>query len=253
MYKRILLLLLVFQIQTIIPLGACFAGTDEFQSRLGAPIHDYDLNASSFVEALIHVADEFRIPMGIEWVNTSQARTKIVFSWKKASIREILEGIAKTQPGYQVQVRDGVVRICSTKVPADQSFLHLPVKAFEANREVVQMAARRLRELVKQTVVPPKQGPGGVGCSLVTNVGEPKIDVKLNDVSVEDVLDSLATASAKKIWVVTFADSFIPTATGFRRTLTLSNGATVPDDEQPVWDMFAWDESVSTAGLAEDH
>ena len=250
MYKKIVLLLLSQFLR--VSVAMCSTQPDEIRSKLEASIQDYDLKADNFVLALMHVADEFRIPMGIEWVNTSQARTKVSLSWKNATIQEILEGIAKTQPGYEVQVRNGLVRIFSTKIPADQNFLHLTIKSFEANREVVQMASRRLRELVKTTVVPPKQGTGGIAGSLITNVEEPRIDMKLNDTSVEGVLDSLATASAKKIWVVTFVDSLIPTATGFRRTLTLWNGDPVPDNEQPVWDLFAWDEHVPTAGLAVD-
>jgi hypothetical protein len=33
-------------------------------------------------------------------------------------------------------------------------------------------------------------------------------------------------------------------ATGYRRTVTLWNNANVPDSEQPVWDMFRWNDSI---------
>jgi hypothetical protein len=84
---------------------------------------------------------------------------------------------------------------------------------------------------------------------LGINLGEPEITVKLENTSVEGVLDSLVTASARKIVIVSFLDSFILTPTGFRRTETLWNYNPVPDDQQPVWDMLHWKEPIPSAVL----
>ena len=59
----------------------------------------------SFVEVLVHVSNEFQIPMGIVWVNTPAARAEVAFAWRDATVREVIESIGKTQPGYQVQLR----------------------------------------------------------------------------------------------------------------------------------------------------
>jgi len=37
------------------------------------------------------------------------------------------------------------------------------------------------------------------------------------------------------------------TTTGFRRTMTLWNNAPVPGSEQPLWDVFSWDEPLPAA------
>jgi hypothetical protein len=223
---------------------------EELSVKLGVSVHDYNLTANNFLNGLTHVGSEFQIAMGIEWVNTAAARTPFNLHWNTATVEEIIETIAHTQPGYEVRVSDGVVHISLTEIPREQNFLFINIGSFEVHDGVVEMAERRLRNMVKLTTVPAKPGPrAGIGGSLATNVDERTISVHLHDASVGDVLDSLATVSAKKIWVVTFVESLALTTTGFRRTLTLWNNSPVPDDEQPVWNMFRWDDPVPWAGL----
>jgi len=250
MPKRAGLLLFLCQFLLLPPFASCSADSDALQSELGAPVHDYSLTAHNFAEGLIGVATQFHVPMGIEWLNTPAARTPLTLDLKDTTLREILDAITRTQPGYEVRVGNGVVHVFSLNIPSNQNFLHLKVKRFEAHHDVVDMAERRLRNLVQSNVGRPQLGGGGRGGSLAANVGETTVDLQLEGVTVETVLDSLATASTKKIWVVTFVDSFIPTATGFRRTLTLWNKAPLPDDEQPVWDMFHWGDPIPSEGLA---
>jgi hypothetical protein len=249
MFEKGVLLLLASQL-LLGHLASCATQPEELSSKLGTSVHDYNLSANNFLDGLMHVGSEFQVPMGIEWVNTSAARTQFVLHWNTATVEEIIETIAHTQPGYEVRVSDGVVHISLTEIPREQNFLFVNIGSFEAHREVVEMAERRLRNTVKLTTAPAKPGPRvGIGGSLATNVDAQTISVQLHDANVRDALDSLATVSTKKIWVVTFADSLALTATGFRRTLTLWNSLPVPDDEQPVWNMFRWDEPVPGAGL----
>ena len=162
----------------------------------------------------------------------------------------MLETIARTQTGYTMEVERSIVHIYPTEIPRDQDFLHLQVKSFVVHNEVVQMAERRLRAQVKLTTAPTEVVPrSGVGNSLAVSVNEPTINVEAKEASVQDILDLLVTVSRKKIWVVTFVNNPIPTATGFRRTFTLWNKSPVPDDEQPVWNMFAWGEPIPPVGL----
>jgi hypothetical protein len=223
---------------------------EELSSKLAAFVHDYHLTANNFLDGLTHVGSEFQVPMGIEWLNTSEARTSFNLHWNTATVEEIIETIAHTQPGYEVRVSDGVVHISPTEIPREQNFLFINIGSFEVHNGVVEMAEQRLRNTVKRTTIPAKPGPReGIGGSLATNVDSQPISVQLRDASVRDVLDSLARVSAKKIWVVTFVDSLALTATGFRRTLTLWNNSPVPDDEQPVWNMFRWNDPVPWTGL----
>jgi hypothetical protein len=130
---------------------------------------------------------------------------------------------------------------------SDSDFLNLKVHQFEVNQVPVETATRRLRDFVKSRVSPPRRGiRAGVGGSLGTNPDEPKVTMRLADVTVRDVLDKIALASAKKIWIVTFLSDGRLTSTGFRRTVTLWNDSPIPEDEQPVWDTLHWTDELPT-------
>lgn len=226
------------------------APADDLDSSLDAVIHDYHLAGSNFLDALARVSREFRVPMGIAWVNTAAAKTEVSFSWKDATLRSIIEAVAKSQPGYRVGISNGVVHVLSVDILPEQNFLQLRIESFQVRHELVEMASRRLRNLVRERVSPTRSGEGGVAGSLITNVGDPRIDVEVKNGNARDALDVLVTGpSNKRIWVVTFQDVSTLTATGFRRTLTLWNNSSIPDDEQPVWDTFRWDERIPWAGL----
>lgn len=252
MLTRLVLLVVILQSLWGNPATSSPTVSDQLASKLGTRVPKYDLNAGNFVDALTRVGSEFQVPMGIEWVNASAARVKLNRSWKDVTVEEIIQTIVKTQPGYEILVRGGIVRVYSPKlIPERQNFLRLHIDRLHVNREVVEIASRRLRERVKLTVSPPKPQPGGggVGSSLLTNPDDPQISLQLSNASVEEILDALAVASARKIWIVTFSESPSLTPTGFRRTLSLWNSTPMSDDEQPVWDMFHWGEALPSAVL----
>jgi hypothetical protein len=216
--------------------------------KLSTRIDSYSLNENSFIEALLRVGDDFHIPLGVAWVNTTSARLSVTNTWKGASLQEIIEWITNTQPGYQVSVSDGVVHILSSNVPSNQNFLFLKIDKFAAHQDTLEVASANLRKLVKRIVSPPppQLQTGGTGGSIFGKAGEAPVDLQVNNATVEQILDSLAKASTDSLWVVTFSDNLILTPTGYRRTSQLRNKTPIPEDEQPVWDYFRWDDRISS-------
>ena len=215
----------------------------DLDSRLGASVRSYQLEAVDFVDALTRVASDFQLPMGIEWVNTPSARAKVKLSWKKATVQKILQAVADGQPGYKIVVHKGVVHIFAANlIPDRENPLKLSISTFEVRNVTVEFASQELHDIVKRTVSPagPQQRTGGVARSGASNIDDPKVSVRLSNTTVEDVLDALALASARKVWIVTFSDSPSLAASGYRRTLTLWNSFRIPDDEQPLWDLLHW-------------
>jgi len=225
------------------PFASGLEAPDALYSKLSTRVEDYSLNADDLVHAFVAVADKCQIPMGIQWVVTPNAKQGVKLFWKSATLMQVLNDISKTQNGYIVQVRNGIVHISNSRIQSKQSFLTLKLQTFEVKNEIVGMASRKLRGIVKLTVLPPKIGPTGVGGNMFAKADEGPITLQLADSSVEDILDAFATASSKKIWIVTFVDSYIPTGTGFHRTVSLWNFH-IPDDEQPIWDLFSWSDAV---------
>ena len=195
------------------------------------------------------MADRFQIPTGIEWISCPATQARLVASLANGTVEEMFQAVLATQSGYRMITSNGVVRVIATTIPPDQNFLLLKVRSFEVRQELVEMAQQQLRNVVQATVVPPKPGGGGLAGSLISNVGEARIDVRVTDATVEDVMNALAIASVKKVWVVTFTESPALTATGFRQTTTLRNSSPVPDDEQPVWETFRWDEPTNALDI----
>ena len=218
----------------------CYGQSPDLNQKLALSVKGYALSAGSFVEGLMQVADRFQIPMGIEWISCPTTRSRLTMGPTDATVREILQKVVETQPGYELRISNGVVHVIATTVSANENFLLLRIKSFNVRNELVGAAQLKLRQLVRASVVLPKSGGGGVAGSLISNVREPRIDVNLADATVEDVLDALATSSSIKVWVVTFAESAALTPTGFRRTESLPGSVPVSDDEQPVWQTFRW-------------
>jgi len=218
----------------------------DIQGKLTAQVPAYTLNATDFGHALMIFGSRFQLPMGIQWVRSSDTLKKVSLSWRNASVEEMLDKLVKSQAGYEFHVADGVVHVSSLGEKSDpQNFLNLNVEKFEIHDQVVEVASHRLRDLVRLRVASPSgegQLPKGVAYSQATNVSDPRFSLVLANVNVSQVLDNLIAASDRKIWVVTFVSDNAMSATGYRRTATLWNDATVPDAEQPVWDMFRWND-----------
>jgi hypothetical protein len=247
MFSTLVLLALTLNSSPAMRPALSGAAPDELAARLRVRIPKYDLSAESYIDALTRAASQFRIPMGIEWVDTPAAREKLSLSWKNATVKEILWAIAHSRRGYVAEIKNGVVHVYPSRlIPDKQNFLRLKIGHFEAIQQVVQMASRNLDERVKLTVSPPKprHGGGGVMGSLGVNPDDPELTVRLNNASVEEVLDALAVASNRKIWIVTFSRDPTLTPTGFRRTLSLWTTSPVPDNEQPVWDLLHWGDQL---------
>src|SRR5690348_1364024 len=65
----------------------------------------------TFVEALGQTARVFSIPMGISWVNTASSQRKRAVEYKDATVLEIIQDIAKTEPVYAVSIANNVVHV----------------------------------------------------------------------------------------------------------------------------------------------
>jgi hypothetical protein len=209
------------------------AGLD---SKLDTLISEYRLTQVNFVEALFHVAGDFQLPMGIAWVDAPAARTKSDLSWSNLTVRQILESIAQTEPDYEVQVANGVVHVASRAVPAEQNFLLLRLPSFHAQSVMGFVKMNLWRELNSRIVAPNRFIAGDV----FTSRNDPQLDLSFTNATVAEIFDSLALASDRKVWVVTFEDSSALTPSGFRRSMQLSSTSPITNEDQPQWDVLYW-------------
>jgi len=207
---------------------------DDLTVKLSKRVSSYDIGPLSLVGALLRVSDDFRVPMGIIWVDSPSGRAERRFAWKDATVQEIIETIAKTKPGYQVEVSHGVVHLFPP-IPDGQNFLKLKIREFNSQHDYIEMASFKLHLLV----TPRRYGQISVGVT-----GDSRVTLELKDATVENILDALVVNSNRKIWIVTFLDDPKLLSTGLRKTRSLFTDLPVPDEEQPTWHLMRWGDPV---------
>lgn len=240
---------LVFAILACPPSSASIAdkGPRGLQSTLQASVRSYSLSELGLGSALVKVATDFQLPMGIEWISEPAALRTVKLSLRNTTVRAVIQSVVRSQPGYGFEVRDGVAHVFPRSLVSDRrNFLNLPVARFQVRDEPAGMASARLRAFVGNSLSPLPPG-AGEAIEYAGPVGERSITLQVENATVRDTLDRLAQAGDLKVWVVTFSSDPTLTQTGFRRTLMLPGGRAVPDSAQPVWDFLPWGQPLRSA------
>ncbi len=191
----------------------------------------------TFVGALGQVARTFSVPMGISWLKTEGSQKKRSIEFKNATVLEIIEAIASSEPNYEVVVMNGVIHVATKEIPLGQNFLYLRIPEFTA-KGIANGAKVALWMQLNQRISPDPHR--GYGASIFSSASETKLDLTFTNATVEEILDSIAVASDSKVWLVTFEDNLNPTPSGFRRSESLLSKTATPDEGQPEWDIFPW-------------
>lgn len=247
------LLLAILPLQ---PTGTLYPSAEpqELEKLLQSKVEHYTLSEDTFLQALTRVAAEFEIPMGIEWVKSPTTLRRFERSWRNLSIYQILKSVLKAQSGYELQISNGVVHVFPRGALVDKgSFLNLRIDKFEVENHFGAFASYELHNRVHLIVSPPTtvSPEGGWGASITSGTGDRRINLKLQNVTVRDVLDRISLATDLNIWLVTYPEKAPLTARGFYRTLSLYTDV-LADDQQPVWHLLPWGHDPIARGMRPD-
>jgi hypothetical protein len=222
---------------------------DSAQSALDAPVQFYSLDAANALSAVLKIANDFELAMGIEWITTDNASRPFTRSWQKTTVMAMLRDILNSVGEYEVTTSQArpVVHIRPVILRSDSGdIVNARIGAFAVKDEYVRMASRRLEELANGVMVPPDPQAGGVGGSTTTGLGDRRISFAVKDATVMDILDQLCLAADLRIWIVAYPAVQTRTATGFLRTAALfADGRVVDDWEQPVWTFHTWTKLIN--------
>jgi hypothetical protein len=237
----VLALLLIQAALTGLP-GPSSKQAGDLRTALQSHAANYSVSADTVVDALIEVAERFKIPIGIVWIRGKPSELKpIRLSWTDATVEQVVQDIVHTQRGYEIDVRNAVLHVRPRGlIPQRENFLRLRISRFGVENEVAEAASRQLVDLVNLQVAPPKplpagQSGGGMGFSQGVEVDDPQISISLAHVTVEDALDAISLVSPFKVWIVTFAPARNLTPTGFRRTMS-----PITAESHPYWELLQW-------------
>lgn len=120
------------------------------------------------------------------------------------------------------------------------SFLNLRIDRFEVEDELGMFVSHRLRQRLRPIVGAPNLPPGaGEAGSIASGNGDRPISIKLENVTVRNILDEISVRADRKVWVVAYPENATVTPRGFYRTVSIHAGF-VPDEHQPVWAFLSW-------------
>ncbi len=207
-------------------------------AKLDTPVQNYKLEESNLPRALISVAAQFHIPMGIEWIEPATP-SPVTLSWKQATVRQVIRSIVSTQGNYDVEMGD-MVHVFYRGAASDKTnFLNIRLARFEMRNQYTALGLRDLHREVNARMrdIPPPQDWAG---ETMLELDDHRLNMEFKQATVREILDRLVLAASRPIWSVTFRPQAGLTAGGFRRTITLWNDTPVLDPYQPVWDRMMW-------------
>lgn len=216
-------------------------GVTELQARLESNVERYEVSSESFLEALVTVSSDFKLPIGIEGFGRAENARPVRLSFGRTSSREILQRIVDVESGYRLEAGDDIVHVYHKDLRDDpHNFLNLRVRDFSVTDEYVSIASRRLQRQAHAEIAPrPPVGAGEAG-SAASGLGDRHVTIRLHDVTYREALDGLALSADFKVWIVAFSNSVPPMSTGLRRTVTSEGGNPGQDWDQPFWELLPW-------------
>lgn len=160
------------------------------------------------VEQLIEVAQRFKIPMAIEWVERAGTITPDTrLRARKRSLRELLGEIVSISPEHRVEVAGGLVHVYSTVAAVHHfNFLNFRLKSYYVNNDDLFAAEDQLRWAIRFTIEPEKYRDGyvggyGHGPGSVFEI--PRFTLSGSDLTIREVLNQIALAQGNALWVAT--------------------------------------------------
>jgi hypothetical protein len=181
--------------------------SQDIESKLSRKA-DFIPSGKSALDQLIAVAQHYRIPMGIEWVEQSSSlEIDVALPAREGglTVRELLQAIVSRLPDYQMTVQNGIVHVAPPVFAVDaDNFLNVQIDEFHIKKENLFDAKEQLRLLIDMTLHPEDYEEGYVG----GHGGAPddafaKNDITFTgeDLTVREILDGLIKASGNALWV----------------------------------------------------
>jgi len=215
--------------------------TKALEVKLASTVEEYSVNAEDPLNALLEVAADFQLPIGIQWIRNMGK--PVSRSWEQTTISGLLSDIAAAGGKYHIDVNNGVVHIGPAGLMGTENdVLDLKLDSFEVSNRYVRFALVNLRQRVQPLMVPEHVVKGGYAGSVPTGAGDRPVTLKLTNPTVRDVLDALCLAADLKVWLVGYTSSPTKTSAGFLRTASRweEKASEVSDFSQPFIDMQTW-------------
>lgn len=169
----------------------------------------YVPEAAGPLEQLIEVAQRFKLPMAVEWVEragTIKPETTALPA-RRRSVKELLLEIASVSTEHKMEVEGGLVRVYSPVASVHPfNFLNVRLKSYDVFDGDIFEAEDQLRWAIRFTLEPEKYRDGyagghGHGSGSVFEM--PRFTLSGSDLTIREVLNRIALAQGNALWVAT--------------------------------------------------
>ena len=169
---------------------------------------DFIPTTNSPKDALIEVAQHYKLPMGIEWIYApNQARPTLLIE-AQPTVRGMIDMILRQTPGYVFEIKNGVISISNYSIAENpRNFLNLRIGEYNASKVNVFGAESLLRIAIARRLHPERylggtNGGYGYGVPRQDGLDVNSISFSGTNLTVRDVLNAIVRENGNSLWIV---------------------------------------------------
>jgi hypothetical protein len=193
---------------------------------------------SSFIDALLNIANRYKLPLAVEWVKSADTLKRIQPPIPTSNVDTVLDSVVSSRSGYTWRLEDGIVHVFPKAMlddprnPLNVVISRVPDRSWTVN-DANNFVFETVRDVVRGT------GRKRISDSVPVYDAEPQFHISGQNASVRDILNKIIMASNMKIWIATFPNNSPLTIKGFWEVTPMYPNF-VRAANQPFWIFLRW-------------
>lgn len=176
----------------------------KIETRIG----HFESGGKPLVEIVLDLAYQYKLPMGLEYVDQAAATQPINLSFHNRPVRDVLAAIVGELPEYRMTV-SGLVQIYSPRARMDPSnLLNRTMRNFDLVNEDTHRASADLHCALARELNP------HMGCFVSIGGGQwgaLKVTIHARNAKVYQIIDEIVTQNGSAVWTVLVPPSKLTT------------------------------------------
>lgn len=170
-----------------------------FEQRLLTRLESYESGGRTFVQALLDLVYQHRLPAALEYLDADAVRKPLNVTLRHTTVRHALVALAGQLPQYRLNFSSGLVEVYSSRARGNpSSMLNVVIQNFRVEEADPRMAGYHLFGALSATLHPGR----GYGGSFAPLGGPKKITLHLRKAKVHDILNAIVAQRGDAIWIV---------------------------------------------------
>ncbi len=156
---------------------------------------------TSRLDALLRLGQQYRIPLGIEYVDREAITTKIRIAARDGTVATVLDRILPRSRGYYWHEEEGVIVVSHRKVPrGSKNLFNTRIGKFQSQAATIQELSNLLRMELELSLSP---SIGGFAGSFAAGPVQTKIPpLNVQNKTVRDILNLVISQAQGAAWIV---------------------------------------------------